>query len=199
MWRAELYGSAVPPEGQEIGFAAMVPPDAADDLDGDGIWDDSDNCPSAFNASQLDTDGDTVGDACDSDIDDDSVANASDNCPTVANADQADSDQNGLGDACDPDGVTDSDGDGLVNNSDNCPFDYNPDQANADSDRWGDVCDLVTNAPVGGIAEYPQLEAPRTTNTGSRKDLVLATLTTVGGITLLLAVGGWVAVRRRAR
>ena len=33
--------------------------------DGDGVPDDSDNCPSAANADQLDTDGDSYGDVCD--------------------------------------------------------------------------------------------------------------------------------------
>jgi len=35
------------------------------DIDGDGILNASDNCPSAFNPSQTDTDGDGLGDACD--------------------------------------------------------------------------------------------------------------------------------------
>jgi len=37
--------------------------------DGDGVPDDSDNCPSAANADQLDTDGDSYGDVCDADGD----------------------------------------------------------------------------------------------------------------------------------
>ncbi|MCE9670187.1 lamin tail domain-containing protein [Myxococcus stipitatus] len=94
------------------------------DVDGDGIPDSVDNCPSVFNpvrpldqGQQLDTDGDGVGDACDvcpllanstqcvrhnpNDTDDDGVINALDNCPAVANPDQADSDGDGRGDACD--------------------------------------------------------------------------------------------------
>ncbi len=57
------------------------------DTDGDGVPDDSDNCPVTPNADQLDTDGDGVGDACD-------------NCPDVSNQDQLDTDGNGTGDAC---------------------------------------------------------------------------------------------------
>jgi hypothetical protein len=57
------------------------------DLDGDGIPDVTDNCPSDENPDQLDTDEDSVGDACD-------------NCPTTTNFDQQDRDGDGIGDAC---------------------------------------------------------------------------------------------------
>ena len=59
----------------------------ADDLDGDGVPDDVDNCPSIPNADQHDSDEDSVGDLCD-------------NCPDVPNPDQADANNNGIGDAC---------------------------------------------------------------------------------------------------
>jgi hypothetical protein len=36
------------------------------DSDGDGVYDHSDNCPSAYNPNQADCDGDGVGDVCDS-------------------------------------------------------------------------------------------------------------------------------------
>jgi cysteine-rich repeat protein len=97
---------------------------SADDSDGDGIPNSSDNCPTVFNpirpvdnGKQADADGDGRGDACDScpldaapmscslvnaaDVDGDGVANGNDNCPTVANPDQVDSDTDGHGDACD--------------------------------------------------------------------------------------------------
>jgi len=96
----------------------------AGDMDGDGVPDASDNCPSVFNpirpmdnGTQPDVDTDGVGDACDpcprdansttctgfdpNDSDSDGVPNASDNCPDVANADQADADGDHKGDACD--------------------------------------------------------------------------------------------------
>jgi predicted extracellular nuclease len=71
------------------------------DRDGDGVLDDGDNCVAAGNADQVDTDGDTEGDACDADDDNDGVLDAADNCRVVVNADQLDFDRDGLGDACD--------------------------------------------------------------------------------------------------
>ena len=41
------------------------------DVDGDGVRDDRDNCPSVANADQTDMDGDGIGDACDKDRDGD--------------------------------------------------------------------------------------------------------------------------------
>ena len=70
-----------------------------------------DNCPSAANADQLDTDLDGDGNVCD-------------NCPSHANASQVDGDGDGPGDACD-----------------NCPVTPNALQENADGDTWGNVCD----------------------------------------------------------
>ncbi len=61
----------------------------ADDGVGDGICDNMDNCPAAYNPDQADRDHDGVGDRCD-------------NCPGTYNPGQFDTDQDGLGDACDP-------------------------------------------------------------------------------------------------
>lgn len=83
------------------------------DTDGDGVFDDLDNCVNVANADQADADGDGPGDACD-------------NCPNVANAAQADGDGDGAGDDCD-----------------NCPTTANTDQADADGDNTGDRCEVV--------------------------------------------------------
>jgi hypothetical protein len=126
-----------PPDHPSANASFSFTTAANPDTDGDGVANESDNCPTTANADQANADGDGLGDACDPDIDGDGAANASDNCPTTANADQADADADNIGDACD----ADIDGDGAANESDNCPTTANADQADADSDGIGDVCD----------------------------------------------------------
>ncbi len=82
--------------------------DAANDVDGDGICDNVDNCPTVSNKSQADDDEDGVANACDpcpldkdNDVDGDGVCGDVDNCPTVANPNQGDIDSDGVGFACD--------------------------------------------------------------------------------------------------
>ncbi len=100
----------------------------AGDADCDGVQDTADTCTKFFNpiclmhsGKQPDTEGDKVGDECDTcpfdtanttpcktkkpdpdDIDGDGHKNAVDNCPYVANKDQKDTDGDKKGDACDP-------------------------------------------------------------------------------------------------
>lgn len=107
------------------------------DSDNDGIGDTEDNCPSVANPDQVNTDGDTEGDACDQDDDNDTILDSSDNCLLVANADQADNDSDGSGDICD----ADDDNDGVADTVDNCAFTANSDQKDADGDGQGDACD----------------------------------------------------------
>ena len=106
------------------------------DTDGDGIINTADNCPTVSNSNQLNTDGDSMGNACDPDDDNDGVNDGSDNCPLVANPSQANWNGNALGDACE-----DSDGDGLMDAVDNCRGLANPSQADGDGDGYGDTCD----------------------------------------------------------
>lgn len=109
----------------------------ATNTDGDSWCNLLDNCPVIVNDDQLDTDGDLVGDVCDSDLDGDGVANPQDNCPNLINPAQSDLDNDGLGDICDDD----MDGDNVLNDVDNCPVAPNPGQEDFDTDGAGDACD----------------------------------------------------------
>ena len=107
------------------------------DLDGDGVEDGLDNCPTLANPSQSDQDGDNNGDACDVDIDGDGFKNHNDNCPNLSNPEQFNIDGDAEGDDCDDD----MDGDGIDNGTDNCPSQFNSDQADLDEDGIGNACD----------------------------------------------------------
>jgi YVTN family beta-propeller protein len=128
-----------------------------DDDDLDGVGNACDNCLAAANGineaaipgvgNQTDTDGDSIGDACDSNDDNDTVPDDSDNCQFTANSLQTNSDTDNFGDACDNcqtvdnNDQTDSDNDGLGNACDNCQATINPLQENSDTDNFGDACD----------------------------------------------------------
>lgn len=76
------------------------------DFDGDRVPDTSDNCPVNQNPLQSDSDGDGLGDACDSchggvDQDSDGVCDDVDNCPESYNPNQKDVNLNSVGEACD--------------------------------------------------------------------------------------------------
>jgi hypothetical protein len=95
-----------------FGLEPTVPLDATFvDFDGDGITDDTDNCPTVSNSEQTNTDGDPFGDACDTcltfasltthDEDQDTIGDSCDLCPGVE-AFNDDSDHDEVGDICDP-------------------------------------------------------------------------------------------------
>ena len=60
------------------GISGLVLPT---DTDGDGVFDATDNCPAVANASQLDTELDGIGNACDDDDDNDGVLDVNDPFP----------------------------------------------------------------------------------------------------------------------
>ncbi|MEO7667559.1 MAG: thrombospondin type 3 repeat-containing protein, partial [Dehalococcoidia bacterium] len=107
------------------------------DSDGDNVANDNDNCPGAANPSQVDTDGDALGDACDDDLDNDTITNATDNCLFASNTAQDDVDADGLGDACD----SDSDND-LVDDDDEVIAGTNSMNPDSDGDGEADGTEL---------------------------------------------------------
>ena len=127
---------------------------ACQDSDGDGICNENDNCPDAFNPDQNDVDLDGAGDICDdcpfdpnktdpgicgcglldTDIDSDGTPDCIDGCPSDPNKTDPGICGCGLLD-------TDTDGDIILDCLDNCPSTYNPDQNDTDMDGIGNICE----------------------------------------------------------
>ncbi|HEX8119845.1 MAG TPA: thrombospondin type 3 repeat-containing protein [Solirubrobacteraceae bacterium] len=116
------------------------------DQDQDG-WDAAeDNCPNLQNFDQADSDGDGVGDDCETgDSDGDGVFDLVDNCVDAPNPNQANADGDGLGDACD----ADDDDDGVLDVADNCRTVANAGQRDDDEDGAGDACDGTFSSTDG--------------------------------------------------
>ena len=110
--------------------------DVDEDTDGDGIANNKDNCPMIANNNQLDTDGDGLGDVCDSDDDGDGVEDYLDNCPLTYNIYQIDTDGDGIDDSCD----LDDDDDTYLDAQDAFPLDAT-EWLDTDGDQIGDNTD----------------------------------------------------------
>jgi Tol biopolymer transport system component len=182
------------------------------DSDGDGVDDVADNCPSAVNPGQTDTDGDGTGDACDAtpngDTDGDDVDQATDNCPGVANPGQTDADGDGTGDACDatPNGdpqcadQLDNDGDGLTDYPVDPGCSSSADDTEAPNPAAGPTCDgrrATIYVANGRIVGGPDAGLPYTgTLRGTEgADVINATtgadvITAGGGADLVCSLGG---------
>ncbi|MBN2723024.1 MAG: thrombospondin type 3 repeat-containing protein [Deltaproteobacteria bacterium] len=101
---------------------------STNDMDGDGINDDVDNCPTVFNPIR------PMDNGVQSDVDNDGEGDECDPCPTDPDNDTCTFNPN------------DMDNDGIPNSADNCPFVSNPNQEDGDGDLIGDVCDACPEA-----------------------------------------------------
>ena len=91
-----------------LGLAWCVQEIPGGDNDGDGVTNNTDQCPYTPSGETVDANGcsacqnDPTGMGCPGGDDDgDGIINEDDNCPSVPNTDQSDTDGDGLGDVCD--------------------------------------------------------------------------------------------------
>lgn len=131
-------------------------PDSKEDNDDDGWSDVKDNCPAKGNTYQTDSDGNGIGDLCDTemdprefvDSDNDFSCEIRDNCPGTFNPRQTDIDHDGFGDECDSDPTggpisirppDDVDRDGVSYYIDNCRDISNQYQEDEDGNGVGNA------------------------------------------------------------
>jgi hypothetical protein len=127
----------------EIGYTLNLsgPSCTANDLDGDGVSDDVDNCPNHANPDQADCDQDGVGDVC-----------------AIATGLSIDCDGNGVPDACEL-ATNDCNGNGTLDVCDiasgvsiDCDFNDIPDECEVDPICFNDACDMATELCPGTVS-----------------------------------------------
>jgi alpha-tubulin suppressor-like RCC1 family protein len=169
---ANQAGNTVYAPAAQVSRTFVVLPDS----DGDGVTDASDNCPIVANPTQLNTDGDSQGDACDNDDDNDGVADTVEitlgtNPLTVTSwsALPKDSDGDGITDSrevaigTNPN-LADSDGDGLSDDTEIMLYCINASSNDSDGDGVLDGLDTEpgTDAqctmPMGGLYKGSVIE-----------------------------------------
>ncbi|MFP8878809.1 MAG: thrombospondin type 3 repeat-containing protein [Myxococcota bacterium] len=160
-----LYGNLTYAADISAYRSAILSVTQTSDLDGDGVLDPSDNCPTTPNNDQQDTTGNGTGDLCnDEDLDglldpiETGTGTFVSKNDTGTDPLNHDTDSDGLLDGLevldygsDP-FHPDTDGDTVIDGHDNCVLEANPDQANADGSgdedssvagiqNYGDMCD----------------------------------------------------------
>ena len=193
-----------------------VCPNGVCDTDGDGVPDDTDNCPNTPAGAAVDANGCIVV----TDSDGDGVPDNQDNCPNTpagatvdANGCTAVTDSDGDGVPDDQDNcpntpagatvdangcavVTDSDGDGVPDDQDNCPNTANADQADSDGDGTGDACEATmsdgTMEGIGGWDVSATIDVEP--NHGGQGTSVNIVITFSRGAQLLERIEGWTAL-----
>ena len=134
------------------------------DDDGDGVHEQDDNCPNVANPTRTNTDGDAMGDGCDSDDDNDGVSDAAeppcegdplDVTPPLSRPERLDGPFAAVDDDGDtqideplPGGVAnfDCDGDGYTGSAENHVFSYLA-QTNGDQKTCQEYDTAFPNAP----------------------------------------------------
>jgi hypothetical protein len=128
-------------------------PEETTDTDSDLIGDNSDNCLDVANSNQLNSDSDTLGNACDSDDDNDGIADDTDGFPLISLGDLVDTDGDGRPNDCGTDCLltgmqadSDDDNDGQLDSDEiacgSDAVDQNSVSLDTDRDAQPDCVDL---------------------------------------------------------